>query len=215
MPATPEPRPRRLHSPVDCSVVKCVALTFDDGPGPYTGRLLDELRAADVRATFFLLGQNVAGHRRLVRRMVREKHEVGNHSWSHPDLTTLPSGEVRAQVLRTQRAVEEAAGVAPVLFRPPYGAIDARVARTVGMPMILWSVDSLDWLHRDVRRNIVVGVRRPRSGGIVLFHDIHRPSVAAVPTILEGLKRRGFTFVTVSELFEGRRLAPGRRYAER
>ncbi|MFC7732272.1 polysaccharide deacetylase family protein [Actinomadura keratinilytica] len=187
---------------------KCVALTFDDGPGAYTGLLLDRLRAARVHATFFLLGQNVAGHRDLVRRMVEEGHEVGNHSWSHPDLTTLPTWEVRAQVRRTQQAVQDVTGVAPALFRPPYGAVDERVANAVDMPLILWSVDTLDWLHRDVRRNITAGVREPRRGGIVLFHDIHRPTVAAVPSVLEGLRERGFTFVTVSELFGGRPLCP-------
>ncbi|MEU6039311.1 polysaccharide deacetylase family protein [Actinomadura sp. NPDC047616] len=217
----PEPEPPTAEPPVppssrvDCSLRKCVALTFDDGPGAYTGRLLDQLRAAHVHATFFLLGQNVAGHRGLVRRMVEEGHEVGNHSWSHPDLTTLPSWEVRAQVRRTQQAVQDVTGVAPVLFRPPYGAVDGRVADAVGMPLVLWSVDSLDWLHRDVRRNIIVGVRQPRRGGIVLFHDIHRPTVAAVPSVLEGLRERGFTFVTVSELFDGRTLTPGHRYAGR
>jgi len=207
----PAPPPAR----VDCSVRKCVALTFDDGPGAYTGLLLDRLRAARVHATFFLLGQNVAGHRDLVRRMVEEGHEVGNHSWSHPDLTTLPTWEVRAQVRRTQQAVQDVTGVAPALFRPPYGAVDERVANAVDMPLILWSVDTLDWLHRDVRRNITAGVREPRRGGIVLFHDIHRPTVAAVPSVLEGLRERGFTFVTVSELFGGRPLVPGHRYAGR
>ena len=208
-PAAP-PAMRRI----DCARARCVALTYDDGPGEHTGRLLDMLRASGARATFFMLGENVRGHAHLVRRMVYEGHEVANHTWSHRDLTGLSGSAVRSEITRTQRAIQEASGVAPKVFRPPYGATDARVARAVGMPQIMWSVDSRDWLHRDIARNIRAGVKEPKPGGVVLFHDIHQTTVKAMPEILAGLRKRGFTLVTVSELFQSKTLRPGSRYTE-
>ncbi|MFI6517287.1 polysaccharide deacetylase family protein [Spirillospora sp. NPDC050679] len=216
-PAAPSPAPTPTPTPppprqIDCAKTKCVALTYDDGPGEYTARLLDDLKQAGVRATFFMLGQNVPAHRDLVRRMALEGHEVANHSWSHPQLTGLSSAGVRSQVRRTQEAIKEASGVEPKLFRPPYGATDGRVGKAVGMPQIMWDVDSLDWRYRSVARNAKVGVREPRKGAVVLYHDIHEASVEAAPKVVAGLKRRGFTLVTVSELYQAKRLKPGHRY---
>ncbi|GAA4224289.1 hypothetical protein GCM10022254_03390 [Actinomadura meridiana] len=208
-PAPPPPRK------INCDRVKCVSLTFDDGPGPYTARLLDTLKGRGVRATFFMLGENVHAHRNLVRRMVMEGHEVANHTWSHPDLTGLPPAEVRSQVQQTQKAIKDASGVAPTLLRPPYGATDKTVGSATGMPLILWSVDTLDWRYRSVTRDTRVGIKEPQSGGVVLFHDIHKPSVESIPKVVDGLRKRGFTLVTVSELFQGQPLKPGQTYTER
>ncbi|TDD22751.1 hypothetical protein E1287_39600 [Actinomadura sp. KC06] len=208
-PAPPPPRK------IDCGRVKCVSLTFDDGPGPHTARLLDTLKAGGARATFFMLGENVQAHPDVVRRIAMEGHEVANHTWSHPDLTTESPAEVRSQIQRTQQAVKNASGVAPTLMRPPYGATNTQVGRAVGMPLILWSVDTLDWQHKSVSRDTRIGVREPEGGGIVLFHDIHKPSVDAIPKVVDGLKKRGFTLVTVSELFQGQPLQPGQTYNER
>ncbi|WUH97384.1 polysaccharide deacetylase family protein [Spirillospora sp. NBC_00431] len=210
-PVMAPPPPRKI----DCDRVSCVSLTFDDGPGPHTARLLDTLRAGGARATFFMLGENVHAHRDVVRRMAMEGHEVANHTWSHPDLTTLPPAEAREQIQRTQRAVKDASGVAPTLTRPPYGATDKQVGQAVGMPLILWSVDTLDWRYRSVGRGTRVGIKEPERGGIVLYHDIHKPSVDAIPKVVDGLKKRGFTLVTVSELFQGKPLQAGRTYNER
>lgn len=215
----PPHAPWRVRAPrlpaVDCAKVKCVALTFDDGPGPYTARLLGHLARAGARATFFMLGQKVRPYAALLRRMVAEGHEVANHSWSHPDLTHLSSAAIRSQVGRTQEAIHQATGVKPKVFRPPYGSTNARVARAAGLPQILWSVDTLDWRYHSVQRNARVGVREPRRGGIVLFHDIHPASVAAIPQVLTGLARKGFRFVTVSNLLRGKKPHPGPRYLHR
>ncbi|MGK5550742.1 polysaccharide deacetylase family protein [Actinomadura kijaniata] len=200
---------------VDCAKVKCVALTFDDGPGKHTKRLLDDLRKAKVPATFFMLGQNVGGNRALVKRMAAEGHELANHTWSHPQLTQLSNAAVRSQISRTNKAIKAAGGVTPRLMRPPYGATNSRVGRAVGMPQIMWSVDTLDWKYRDVARNVRVGVNTPRKGDIVLFHDIHATTVAAIPKVIAGLKKRGFTLVTVSQLYAGKKLKPGGLYYKR
>ncbi|TDC60413.1 hypothetical protein E1200_30505, partial [Actinomadura sp. GC306] len=209
---SPSPPPPRN---IDCDRVECVSLTFDDGPGEHTGRLLDTLKAAGVRATFFMLGTMVQEHPDLVRRMVLEGHEVANHTWSHKDLTTLSDAGVRSQIERTQQAVKAAAGVEPTLMRPPYGATDDQVGRAVGMPQILWSVDTMDWRHRSVARNTKLGTTKPVHGDIVLYHDIHKPTVDSIPTVIDGLKKRGFTLVTVTEMFQGEKLVPGETYNAR
>ncbi|WP_231330358.1 polysaccharide deacetylase family protein [Actinomadura graeca] len=210
--APPSPPPPRR---IDCDKIRCVALTFDDGPGPYTDRLLNTLRAAHARATFFMLGENVHGFPGVVRKMALDGHELANHTWSHPNLTSLSAAEVRSQVQRTQQAIAAASGgVRPTLLRPPYGATNAKVGHAAGLPMILWSVDTLDWRYRSVSRDTRIGVTAPKRGGIVLFHDIHKPTVDSVPKVLEGLRRRGFTFVTVTEMFHGKALKPGQTYTE-
>lgn len=205
------PAPRRL----DCIQLKCLALTFDDGPGQYTGALLDELQRTGTRATFFMLGGNIKGHEQLVKRMVYQGHELGNHSWSHRSMTTLPPKDVRSEVSRTQQAIRSASGVTPKLFRPPYGATNKRVSHTVGMPEIIWSVDTLDWQRPLAKKsNSAAVLKEARPGGIILMHDIHQSSVKAAPGIVSGLRQRGFTLVTVSELFQSNMQA-GTLYAER
>ncbi|MGW2148949.1 polysaccharide deacetylase family protein [Nonomuraea bangladeshensis] len=202
----------------DCGRIKCVALTFDDGPGEHTGRLLDMLRRRGVLATFFVLGQMVAADHgpHLARRIVREGHEIGNHSWSHPALTGLSDDGVRRELRRTGELVRRLTGVRMRLMRPPYGATDAHVAREArreGLAQILWNLDTLDWRDR-VSEIVARRAGRAKAGSIVLMHDIHPTTVRAVPHLLDTLARRGFTFVTVSELY-GRPPVPGREYTER
>ncbi|WP_214323293.1 polysaccharide deacetylase family protein [Nonomuraea sediminis] len=201
----------------DCRRAKCVALTFDDGPGRYTGHLLDILRRRGVRATFFVLGENVAADKgRNLRRIVTEGHEIGNHTWNHAALTTLPRERIRNQLERTERLVRRLTGIRMRLMRPPYGATDRRVAdvtRREGLAQILWSVDTLDWRDR-VPAVVARRAGAARPGSIILMHDIHRTTVAAVPRVIDKLKHKGYTFVTVSDLY-GKPLVPGRKYAER
>ncbi|MBC6461974.1 polysaccharide deacetylase family protein [Actinomadura sp. HBU206391] len=203
---------------VDCQVRKCVALTFDDGPVPGTARLLDILGARGVRATFFVVGLQVAAYPGLVRREFAEGHEIGNHSYTHANLDHMSGAGAGSEMGRTQQAVWRVTGKAPVLFRPPYGATDAgvaAVARRNHLAQIMWAVDPLDWHDRDaalIKRRVVQDVRR---GAIILLHDIHGTTVSAVPGIIAALNRKGYVFVTVSELYRGKRLAPGRRYSQR
>ncbi|MCK2212687.1 polysaccharide deacetylase family protein [Actinomadura sp. ATCC 31491] len=208
------PRSRRF----DCGRVKCVALTFDDGPGEHTGRLLDLLKQRDVRATFFVIGQMVAadkgGH--TVRRIVQEGHEIGNHSWSHPALAGLSDEGVHRELQHTQDIVRRLTGVRMRVMRPPYGSTDAHVARETrreGLAQILWNVDTLDWRDR-VPAKVIRRAATATPGSIVLMHDIHPTTVQAVPRVLDALGGKGFTFVTISELY-GRPPVPGRMYTER
>ncbi|MFI6734839.1 polysaccharide deacetylase family protein [Nonomuraea sp. NPDC050451] len=194
----PLPRPR-----VDCRRVKCVALTFDDGPGPYTDTLLAYLAAYHAHATFFVVGGNVVTYPRVLRRTVAAGHEIGNHTWSHPDLTRLPPARVRSQLGRTDQAIRAVTGVVPRLVRPPYGALNATVRRQTDRPMVLWSVDTLDWRFRSSATVARRALRSVRPGSVILFHDIHPTTVRAMPRVLRKLAKRGYRFVTVSELFGG------------
>jgi peptidoglycan-N-acetylglucosamine deacetylase len=207
----PLPPPAR---PVNCRQIKCVALTFDDGPGAYTGPLLDILAGHRARATFFVVGRMVSGSGEgILRRMVAEGHELGNHTWSHPQLPTLSQTGIREELGRTQWIVKQVTGVTMVLMRPPYGLTDARVAaesRQLGLAQIMWDVDTLDWRDQD---SVIVAQRGAEAepGSVVLMHDIHPSTVQAVPRLLDRLAVKGFRFVTLSELYGGRP-EPGRKY---
>lgn len=193
----------------DCSVEQCVALTFDDGPDEYTDELLDTLNAHGAAATFYLLGSKVEDHTATVERMADEGHEVGNHTWDHPELPTLSVEEIQEQMERTDEAIAEVTGEAPETMRPPYGELDETVRQTVDHPMLLWDVDTLDWQSLDPEAVTDVAVEETAEGSVVLFHDVHETTVEAMPYVLKELDKQGFTFVTVEQLFDGQELEPG------
>jgi peptidoglycan/xylan/chitin deacetylase (PgdA/CDA1 family) len=181
---------------------RVVALTFDDGPSGYTGQILDVLKANNVHATFFEIGQNVAGRSAVMKRILREGSVLGNHSWSHPNL----SGGGLGQLTSTQRAIRNATGYTPCVFRPPYGATSSTLvgqARSLGMDTILWDVDPRDWARPGSGAIVSNVLGNTHSGSIVLSHDGGGPreqTVAAYKTIIPALKRRGYRFATVPEL---------------
>lgn len=186
-----------------------VAMTFDDGPHPtLTPLLLDILKARDIRATFYVIGRNAARYPDILKRMVDEGHEIGNHTWSHPFLSRLGSDGVYRELDRTSDAVYKAVQRIPVTLRPPYGALtgaqSAMVHKNRDMPTIMWSVDTEDWRRpgSDVVANRMIDMSAP--GSIILSHDIHSPTIQAMPAGLDGLKARGFDFATVSMIL-GRR----------
>ena len=182
-----------------------IALTFDDGPhATLTPKLLDLLAARHVRVTFFVIGENVSEHPEIVARAAREGHEIGSHSWSHPNLSKMSDDAVRRQLRQTEDAIVRATGQRPTLLRPPYGSLTARQKRWIrdqfGYEIILWDVDPLDWKRPGptvVCNRIVKGTH---GGSIVLAHDIHPGTIAAMPAVLDQLQAKGFQFVTVSEL---------------
>ncbi|MFF5979521.1 polysaccharide deacetylase family protein [Streptomyces olindensis] len=185
----------------DCSKAKCIALTFDDGPAvPETGTLLKYLAQHKARATFFVVGQNVATHPDIVRAEMKSGHEIANHSWNHPVLTNLTPAQVRSQLQRTNAAIKDATGQEPTLFRPPYGAIDDKVKGATSLSPVLWDMDTLDWKSHDPAKVAQTVVSQAEPNDVVLIHDIHPTSVAAVPEILRTLTARGYHFVTVSHL---------------
>jgi peptidoglycan/xylan/chitin deacetylase (PgdA/CDA1 family) len=185
----------------DCKKVTCIALTFDDGPtAPEVATLLTYLTQYKARATFFTVGQNVAARPDLVRAAARAGSEIGNHSWNHPDLTKLAPEQVASQLNRTSAAIKAATGKAPTLFRPPYGAINPQVRAATRLSPVLWDVDTEDWKYRDADKVAQAVIDKVKRNDVVLMHDIHPTSVAAVPQILRALTARGYHFVTVSHL---------------
>jgi peptidoglycan/xylan/chitin deacetylase (PgdA/CDA1 family) len=182
-----------------------IAMTFDDGPSPETTpRLLDILKQRNIKATFFMIGQNAERNPAIVKRILSEGHEIGNHSWTHPQLSKLSDDRVTEEINKTQNAIKDASGYTPVLMRPPYGAITARqkdwIEKQFGLSVIIWSVDPFDWKRPGssvIEQRILAGAR---PGAIVLSHDIHKQTVDAMPATLDALAAKGFKFVTVSQL---------------
>jgi peptidoglycan/xylan/chitin deacetylase (PgdA/CDA1 family) len=201
------PRPPRApasYNKVNTSR-RVLALTFDDGPHPeLTPKLLDILRHHGVRATFYVIGRNVETYPEIARRIVSEGHEIANHSWSHPALTGLSAARLRSEVENTSAVIQRVTGRRPTNIRPPYGAINDRVRRSLiedhGLDVIMWSVDPLDWRRPGasvVAQRLVEGAE---PGAILLAHDIHPGTIEAVPETITRLKAKGYAFATVSQL---------------
>lgn len=192
-----------------------VAITFDDGPCKNTNRILDILAANGAVATFFEVGRNVNSYPDIVRRTVEMGNEIGSHSYDHPQLTALGYSAIRNQVDWTNNAFINAIGYAPTLFRPPYGSRSSSVDSAVNMPMILWSVDTLDWKSRNANSVYNVTMNNTRDGSIVLMHSLYTTTADALERILPALAAQGYQFVTVSELamYRGYTLQPAHRYS--
>lgn len=184
---------------------KWVAMTFDDGPHPKnTPQLLDILKARRIRATFYVIGWRVKAYPDIIRRMVAEGHEIGNHTYKHPNLAGLGQQSLLREIDSTNDIIYRTTGKMPVTMRPPYGALyqsqRSYVATNRRMPTILWSVDPADWRRPGVSvvANRIVGQAHP--GAIVLAHDIHWPTIAAMPPALDALIKQGYGFTTVSRI---------------
>jgi peptidoglycan-N-acetylglucosamine deacetylase len=189
---------------------KKVALTFDDGPDEmYTRQVLDVLKMNKVKATFFVIGRRAEAHPELIARMIREGHIVGNHSYSHADLTKLSLSSFEKQIEHTQSILKPIIGYSPRLLRPPYGAINEQQVRWAmdhGYLIVNWSVDSLDWkgLNAEKVSGNILSANRP--GAIILQHsgggkgEDLSGTVKALPTIIRTLKSQGYDIVTVPEL---------------
>jgi peptidoglycan/xylan/chitin deacetylase (PgdA/CDA1 family) len=192
-----------------------LALTFDDGPDPrWTPRLLDALAAVGVRGTFFPIGERAARASELVRRMVAEGHEVGNHSWSHRSLWLCGPRATEAQIQRTHDGLAEITGAAPRHFRPPWGMVNAAmfpVLRRLGERCVFWSIQSEGRRPVPAARQVAHILGRAHAGAIVDLHDAEGTPAAparlmeALPALLEGLRERGYQLTTVADLLSARR----------
>jgi peptidoglycan-N-acetylglucosamine deacetylase len=214
--SSPAPNPRSTEE-ITFSKVNVdgpyIAMTFDDGPhATNTPKLLDMAAKRHIKLTFFVIGQCVEQNPALLRREVAEGHEIGNHTWSHPDLAKLPDDGVRTQLQQTEDIIVKTIGIKPKLMRPPYGELTKRqrqwVNRDFGYKIILWDVDPVDWKRPGsnvVAQRIIAGAR---PGSIILSHDIHPPTIAAMPQVFDTLLAKGFKFVTVSELISHAQTSP-------
>jgi peptidoglycan/xylan/chitin deacetylase (PgdA/CDA1 family) len=185
-----------------------IALTFDDGPNPtYTPQVLNILQQYGVSATFFVIGDQVQAYPNLVQQEHAAGHIIGDQSWNHPHLTTLAAADIHTQLSNTSGAIEQATGVRPSFFRPPYGAYNYQVllqASNLGLQPILWSVDPQDWNGPPSSNTIVQRIlNEAKNGSIILMHDgggDRSQTVAALPTIITHLRGRGYQLVTVQQL---------------
>ena len=185
---------------------KYVALTFDDGPSSsVTPRVLKYLDQYNAVATFYMLGNQVKANPRIAKDVANRGHEIASHSVSHADLTKLGPNGVDKEFINAKSTIKKITGVTPRTFRPPYGAINQNVknkAKKYNQPLILWSVDSLDWKYRSKSAVHSRVMNNMHPGAIVLLHDIHSTTADALPSILKDLKNQGYEFVTVSELLK-------------
>lgn len=187
--------------PVMKTYEKIVAITFDDGPsGMYTEQLLDGLKQRGVKATFFLIGENIEGREKIVKRMYEEGHIIGNHTYSHVELTKMEYGECQAEIERTNVLIESITGQRVKYIRPPCGTWDEKLLYDINMEPVFWDIDPVDWNTRDVFAMVEKVVSSVRDRDIILFHDIYDTSVTAALEVIDRLKSMGYVFVTVEDI---------------
>ncbi|MGW9323157.1 polysaccharide deacetylase family protein [Streptomyces koyangensis] len=200
----------------DCAVAKCIALTFDGGPGKDTPELLDLLQREEVPATFFLLGKkHIEKYPETVRRIAEEGHEVANHTWNHPRLTEIEPDEIREELTRTQKEIARLTGSEPTLMRPPQGRTDdtvSEISKELGLSQVLWSTTAKDYSTNDSELITERTLDQAGRDGVILLHDIYQGTVPAVPGIIHALKKDGYTFVTVPQLMAPAKPVPGTIY---
>lgn len=195
---------------------KTIALTFDDGPSSFTDRLLDCLEANNAKATFFMVGKEILSFPDEVKRMKALGCELGNHTYDHTDLATLSASDISSEISRVDQELVNLTGQGATVVRPPYGSVNDTVKATVGTPMILWSIDTLDWKTQDVQATVEEVMNNVQDGSIILMHDLYSTSVDAAEILIPQLIEDGYQLVTVHELAaaHGKELNPGITYGE-
>lgn len=183
---------------------KCIAITFDDGPhGKDTERLLDELKKRDIKATFFLIGENIEqsdNNKELVKRMHEEGHLIGNHTYSHINIKSVGRDKALSEVSRTNEIIQDITGEKVVYIRPPYGLYDEKFLDNISMVPVLWTIDPDDWDTSNVSRIVKNVVDNASNRGIILLHDCYDSSVTAAVEIIDQLTKRGYHFVTADQI---------------
>lgn len=188
---------------------KYVALTFDDGPRADTTKLLlNGLRERGVAATFFVVGEQIAGNEALIRRMKEEGHQIGNHTYSHVRLTKAEKDTVIEEIHKTEVLLTEIVGQGSYWLRPPYGRITAAQTCQIHTPMIYWTLDPQDWKLLDAEKVTECVTAQVQPGDIILLHDFYPSSVDAALEIIDRLQAEGYAFVTVEELFRIKGVEP-------
>lgn len=194
---------------MNCKLHPCLALTFDDGPNPITTpQVLNILEKEQVHASFFVVGSRIRGNQALLRRMFTDGDEIGDHSWTHPDMTMLKPAQIRQQITLTQNAIKAAGVPAPTLFRPPYGAVNAKVIANVPLTIMFWNEDPQDWAASSPKQVEKAVIASAKPGGVVEMHDIYHVTANALDPVIKKLKNEHYQFVTVSQLLG---LHPGQK----
>ena len=180
---------------------KKVAITFDDGPsGKYTKKLLDGLKKRKVKASFFLIGENVKRYPEIVKRMKKEGHLIGNHTYNHVELCKISKEAARTEIEATNQEIYDITGEYPMWLRPPYGEWQKNLDFYVNMFPVLWDIDTLDWKSQNVNAVMQIVESEIEDGAVILMHDAYQSSVDAALQIVDLLTAQGYEFVTVDEL---------------
>lgn len=180
---------------------KKVAITFDDGPHPqYTPEMLEALKKRNVKATFFLLGQEVEKYPEIVKQIQEEGHLIGNHSYQHEQLSKLPMEQACQQVNRTNELIYNITGEYPSYLRPPFGDWHEKLDCEMNMVEVLWDVDTLDWSSQNHQKIVNKVLKKVQENDIILMHDGYETSVTAAMEIIDTLQQQGYEFVTVDEI---------------
>lgn len=187
---------------------KKIALTFDDGPHPkYTIKLLDGLKERNVKVTFFVIGENVKNNPDVVKRIYEDGHIIGNHTFSHVQLTCISENKAIDEIKSTNNIIKEITGYEPKYIRPPYGLYSDALKRETNLTPVLWNVDPRDWSVLNTQSVVNHVIKRAKNGDVILLHDIFDTSVDAALLIIDELQKQGFEFVTVDEFYQSSSLA--------
>src|SRR5699024_2741205 len=183
-----------------------VALTFDDGPdNEITPKILETLKKYDVKATFFMLGKSVIQYPELAKEVGKQGHEIANHSETHRNLNKSNQATINNEVIESKKIIKNATGIEPKLFRPPYGEYNQAVlnaSNNSNQEIIMWSVDTLDWQHKNKNKTVDIVMKNVQPNSIILMHDIHGTTADALPSLIEKLQKEGYELVTTSELIK-------------
>ena len=180
---------------------KLVALTFDDGPNYNTNKVLNILNKYNVKATFFVLGSKIKGNEYILKKMIGQGMEIGNHNFNHLLLTSFSEEKIKEEIDKTNDMIYDATGKKALLLRPSYGSFNSKIKRTANMPIIIWDVDTLDWKYHSSIKIANRVMSKVKDGDIVLMHDIYSATANALDIIIPKLLEDGYKLVTVSELF--------------
>lgn len=192
-----------------------VALTFDDGPNHNTSRVLDILEKYNVKATFFILGSNINGNEKTIKRMNDLGMEIGNHMYSHKLLTKLENDKILSEINEVDNLIFNITNKYPTLIRPSYGTVNDRIKKIIDRPIIIWNIDTLDWKNHNSKEIANKVLKKVKNGDIVLMHDIYRATANSLEIIIPKLLENGYELVTVSELLYNNNITikPGTVYS--
>lgn len=178
-----------------------IALTFDDGPHPqYTPKLLDGLRKRGIKVTFFVIGESAERYPDIIKQAFLDGHEIGNHTYSHVQLTCITKEKAIDEIEKTNRIISDSCGAIPRYIRPPYGSYNQRLKEETALTPVLWTVDPRDWSVLNTEKVVSHVTNRVKNGDIILLHDIFDTSVEAAFQIIDTLTEQGYEFVTIDEL---------------
>ena len=180
---------------------KMIALTFDDGPNYNTSKVIDVLNKYDIKATFFVLGSRAINNKDILKKMADSGMEIGNHTYNHLLLTKYDENKIRSEIEDTSEVIYSATKKRPKLLRPSYGVYNNIVKKIGNMPIIIWDIDTLDWKYHNSKRIASRVINKVKDGDIILMHDIYSATANSLNIIIPELQNRGYTFVTIPELF--------------